>query len=335
MSRGLSTVLTDPVGVAVDLVVAVEPVLDRAVIADVVAGVAGGRAKRRRLAQTLADRPSVLVDGRSPAPRVVGDLLTALCKAGASNVSPPICAECGKGLRSFQRRGEHWYCGGCGPRREPCAGCGKNRPVSRRDRNGQPRCVHCRPDHGPDPVEVVVDVVTSIDPTLSSDLVGAAVRASAPRTGQCHQLAAAVADRPDLLTGAGAAAPVPAVLRLIDNLRDAGARNITPPACPHCHRAIRLHRRIDGQWLCRNCVARSRAQPCSRCGAVREAASRDEDGRPLCPNCLLADPANQETCLSCRRRRRVSVRTPDGPLCDSCRPWKILTCSICVVPAQV
>ena len=62
--------------------------------------VAGGRAKRRKLAAALAGRPAVLADGRSPAPRVVGDLLIALRKAGATVISPPACAGCGKDLRT-------------------------------------------------------------------------------------------------------------------------------------------------------------------------------------------------------------------------------------------
>jgi hypothetical protein len=81
--------------------------------------VAGGRAKRRKLAQAVTGRPAVLADGRSPAPRVVADLLIALVAAGAVTISPPLCAECGKALRTLQRRGEHWYCGACGPLREP------------------------------------------------------------------------------------------------------------------------------------------------------------------------------------------------------------------------
>jgi hypothetical protein len=136
-------------------------------------------------------------------------------------------------------------------------------------------------------------------------------------------------DRPDLLTGAGAETPIPSVLRLIDKLCDAGAQAITHPACPGCGRVIHLHRPIGGRWLCRNCVAKARAQPCSRCGAVREAATRDEHGKPLCPYCLITDPANQENCTGCGRRRRVSVRTTDGPLCEACRPVKTMTCSIC------
>ena len=100
-----SAVLADPVGVVVDLVTAVEPGLDRAAVAGVVARVAGGRAKRRRLAQALCEHPNLLVEGRSPAPRVVGDLLIALRAAGAVAVSPPVCAECAKALRTLQRRG--------------------------------------------------------------------------------------------------------------------------------------------------------------------------------------------------------------------------------------
>lgn len=262
-------------------------------LADVVAGIAGGRAKRRRLAQALLDRPTVLADGRSPGPRVVADLLIALGKAGATGISPPVCAECGKSLRTFQRRGEDWYCAVCGPLREPGAVCGETRPVNMRDRDGRPRCAHCPPDGGRDPVEAVVNVVTGVDTTLSANVVAAAVRTSAPRAGQRHQLAWALSDRPDLLTGAGAEAPIPSVLRLIDRLCDAGAQTIIRPACPGCDRVIHLHRPIAGRWLCRNCTAKSRAQPCSRCGAVREAATRDERGRPLCPNCLITDAANQ------------------------------------------
>jgi len=321
-------VLADPMGVIVNLVVGQEPTLDRAVITDVVQDVAGGRTKRRRLAQALRDAPTVLTDGRSPAPRAVADLLIALRKAGATHISPPVCAECDKQLRTFQRRGQHWLCAVCGPRREPCVVCGQTRPVNVRDRDGRPRCAKCPPDDG-DPMDLVVDIVTGLDPTLSADAVIAAVMASTSRAGQRHQLSWALQDRPDLLTGAGAEAPVPSVLRLIDNLCDAGTHTITRPACPGCQRVIRLHRPIDGTWLCRNCTAKSRAQPCSRCGVVREAATRDEHGRPLCPHCLITDPANHETCAGCRRRLPVSVRTPSGPLCQNCRPLPTLTCSIC------
>ena len=95
-------VLADPIGVVVDLIAERKPGLDRSTITRVVEEIAGGRVKRRRLAQALIDRPPVLNDGRSPAPRAVGDLLVALNRAGAAHISAPMCAECGKDLRTLQ-----------------------------------------------------------------------------------------------------------------------------------------------------------------------------------------------------------------------------------------
>jgi hypothetical protein len=322
-------VLADPIGVVVELIVEREPGLDRCTITRVVEQIAGGRVKRRRLACALLDRPPVLDDGRSPAPRAVGDLLIALNKAGASRISAPVCAGCGKHLRTLQRRDDQWYCGVCGPARQPCGQCGRTRPVATRDRDGQPRCVACPPDGGHDPLQLAVEVITSTDPAVPTDVAAAAVRLAAPRSGHRRQLAWALVQRPELLTGTGAEAPTPSVLRLIEALCNAQAGAIVRPPCPRCGRIIHLHRRIDGKWLCRNCTAKSRAQPCGRCGAVREAATRDTHGRPLCPHCLITDPTNHETCVGCGRRRPVQVRTPGGPLCGKCVPRAVLTCAIC------
>lgn len=88
MSTGDRSV-SDPVGFITDLVLAVDDGLALERGRSVVTSVAGGRAKSRRLAAFLAERPAVLTDGRSPAPRAVGDLLIALRKAGAE-VSPPV-----------------------------------------------------------------------------------------------------------------------------------------------------------------------------------------------------------------------------------------------------
>ena len=305
---------------------------------DLVRSVAAGRAKRRRLAQALLDKPSLLADGRSPAPRVAGDLLIALRRAGAVIISPPVCAGCGKQLRTVQRRGQDWYCGACGPRPESCARCGLSRPVCVRDRAGRPHCHACQPEGSDrDPAAIVAGIIAVIDSGIPAGTVAAAVLAAAPGTGQRRRLAWALQDHPGLLTGDGARAPVPSVLRLIDALADAGAQRIVRPACPHCGRVIALVKPRDGVRLCRNCVARSRAVTCSRCGVVREAATRDEHGRPLCPYCLVSDPANLETCAGCARRRVVSVRAPGGPLCPACRPAKTMICSICarLAPAEI
>jgi hypothetical protein len=322
-------VLVDPVGVVVDLVVRVEPALARATVVEVVTAVAGGRVTRRRLAAGLAQRPALLVDGRSPAPRVVGDLLVGLRTAGAVTISPPRCTDCGKGLRTFQRRGQDWFCSVCGPARQRCVRCGITRRVGFRDRQGRPRCGGCPPDEDGDPIQLVVEVVAAVDPMIPAERVADAVVAVTSRAGQRRQLAWALQDRPGLLTGEGAHAPVPSVLRLIDVLSEAGAAAIVRPACPHCGRVVALSKIWEGRRVCRNCEAKARAEPCIRCGVVRQPASRDGDGQPLCPNCLVGDPINLEDCVACGRRRRVNTRGPDGPICGSCTPRAVATCSVC------
>lgn len=99
--------LLDPLGAVTDAVNAAKPGVDGATVRQIVEHVGGGRAKRRRLATALAENPSVLSTGRSPAPRVVGDLLLALRAAGVTGICAPRCADCGQEITSMQRRGEH------------------------------------------------------------------------------------------------------------------------------------------------------------------------------------------------------------------------------------
>jgi hypothetical protein len=57
----------------------------------------------------------------------------------------------------------------------------------------------------------------------------------------------------------------------------------------------------------------------------------------LCSYCLVTDPVNLEECVRCRRRRQVSTRTSEGPVCATCNPRDTLACSSCgrTVPCAV
>ena len=321
--------LADPIGVVVDIVAAAEPGLDPAAITTVVAAVVGGRAKRRRLAQAVLDRPAVLTDGRSPAARVVGDLLIALRKAGATSICAPVCADCGRELGSLQRRGQDWLCAGCARRPTRCSACGQLRQLATRDRWGRPRCARCPDADGRDPVAVITAQIAGLQPDADREIIAAAVARAASRPAHRQRLAWTLEADPALLTGAGHRAPIPAVLRLIDLLYDAGIAAVVRPACPRCRRVVRLSELLDGERVCRSCVAKSRVEVCVRCGTQREPATRDEQGHAVCPNCLVADPANLETCRHCGRRRPVSTRSAYGPLCASCPPLPSQVCSIC------
>ena len=324
--------LADPVGLACRLVCEVEETLAAEAVSRVIEAVAGGRAKRRRLAQALADRPSVLVDGLSPAPRVVGDLLIALREAGASETSAPRCAACGKELRRLHRRGEDWLCSVCERTSEPCSSCGEVARVITRDRSGRPRCKRCPEQDSRDLLALITAQVIALDEGADEAVVAEAIFKVTPRPSQLAKLAWAVEDNPALLSGDGHLSPVPSVLRLIEALNDAGVNGVLPPSCPRCHRRVRISKLLGGERVCRSCIAKSRAERCSRCGACREPVTRDGRG-PVCANCFIRDPANLEICVSCGRRRSVDTRSPHGPLCLTCGPLPNLACSICAANA--
>lgn len=329
-------VVADPIGVIVAVVAEVEQGLDVERIRDVVAAVAGGRAARRRLAQSLKDDPRVLRTGRPPAVWSAAKLLLALRKAGATGVSAPRCGGCTRELRSVRSRGGDWGCSPCLEQAHTCAGCGEQRRAVTLDRHGRHRCQNC-PDLRGDPLEELAHVVTGLDPGLDKATVTATVRAATTRPAGRRRLAWAIVERPDLLTGAGADAPSPAVLRFIDGLVAAGSTRVIRPACPHCGQVKALSKLLDGRRVCRNCFARSAAVACFGCGAVREPATRDSDGNPLCPNCFVRDPSNLEECAGCGRRSPVAVRTDDGPRCANCRPRRSAVCGICgrTAPCEV
>jgi len=324
-----SRVTTDPVAVVVELVGALEPNLSPAVVEGIITTLAKGRATQRRLAQALSERPGLLTDGRSPAQRVVGDLLIALRQAGGdTHLAAMLCHlwEAPADLPAPWRATGTARCAG----RKPCRAAPVEDPrIGFRDRAGEPRCHGCPPDDGADPMEIILAVLAAADPGISAETVTAAVMAVTSRSGQRRQLAWALEDRPELLTGAGGEAAAPFGAALHRCALQQGRDRHRPAACPHCRRVIALSVCVDGVRVCRNCKAKARAVPCGRCGVRREPAIRDGDGRPLCPNCLITDPTNQEICVTCRRRRPVSTRTKDGPLCGTCRPGKTMTCAIC------
>ncbi len=337
MTATLDEVLTDPVGVVVRLVVSVERHLDADRVRDVVRTTVGGRAGQRRLAGALHDDPSLLLTGRPPAPFCVAKLLMGLHAAGAREVSLPHCGECGRAVAYVgSRRGGRWGCSPCYDKPAVCAGCGQVRRVVSRDRHGAPRCDKC-PDAAGDPVADLARLVSGLDPALDAELVRAALQQATVRPAGQRRLSWAVLATPDLLIGDGHLAPTPAVLRFIDALAAAGAVRVVRPACPYCHEIKALSKLLDGQRICRACFARRAAVPCARCGALREPASRDREGRPVCPNCLIRDPANLESCVGCGRRRPVAVRAPDGPRCNNCRPRSVEECASCgrAAPCEV
>jgi hypothetical protein len=172
-------------------------------------------------------------------------------------------------------------------------------------------------------------LMAELEPGLSADAVLGALEQAAARHGGRWRIAAAVTAQPGLLTGEGARAPVPGVLRFISALARAGATSVVEPPCPRCGRQRPLGVPVEGLRLCAGCRSKARAVLCGRCGKVRQPARLNDGGQPVCMNCWHRDPRSWKPCAKCGNPRRVAAVTEAGPVCQTCRPGPDLPCSIC------
>jgi hypothetical protein len=185
-----------------------------------------------------------------------------------------------------------------------------------------------RPDSG-DPAGALLALMAELEPSLSPEaILGALDQAAARRDGR-RRMASAVIAEPELLTGEGARAPVPGVLRFISALARAGAAVVVEPPCPRCGRQRPLVVPVGGLRLCAGCRSRARSVPCGRCGQVRPPGRLNDGGQPICQNCWHRDPRSWKPCAKCGNSRRVAAVTEAGPVCQSCRPGPALPCCIC------
>jgi len=180
-----------------------------------------------------------------------------------------------------------------------------------------------------DPVGSLLALMAALDPALDEAAVLAALGQAAAGPDGRRRIAAAVTARPGLLTGQGASAPLPGVLRFITALARAGATAVVEPCCPRCGRQRPLSGLAGGLRICGGCHGKARALRCGRCGKVSSVARRNDGGQPICQNCWRRDPRSWKPCAKCGHERRVAAVTEAGPVCQSCRPGPDLACSIC------
>jgi hypothetical protein len=128
-------------------------------------------------------------------------------RARIASVSPPECAGGGKHLRSLQRRGQDWFCGACGPVRVPCAGRGQDRVVTTFDRHGRLRCSQCPGSDDCDPLAILTEVISGLEPSLPTGAVTAAASRVFARPAKLRQ-PQAEADQPGL-SGRQVGRPLP------------------------------------------------------------------------------------------------------------------------------
>ncbi|WJV47146.1 hypothetical protein [Streptomyces flavofungini] len=329
--RELPRYATEPEAVIVETVRRLEPGLDAGEVETVLVAAIGKRPQRRDLARVLQADPELLTSGRPEGPRTIERLIRALREHGAERLELPRCGDCHKdrplaGLGDGLR-----ICTRCQRRRlnhaNPCAICGI-KDFASRDREGQPRCSYHPPDGGRDPLEALVTLIEALPVGLDrTAILDAVLSAERRRSGQ-RRLLWALEDIPDLLKGKGALGP-PKTAALAQALVDRGAVDVTVPACPICHRPVRLEVPGEGMRCCIECWHASRPQTCARCGKSRPVGGRTHDGVPLCRSCIHTDPFNHRACTGCGAVRIMVERTEHGALCGRCRQLPPAVCSVC------
>ncbi|MET9110894.1 hypothetical protein [Streptomyces zhihengii] len=328
---GVPRYLSDPVGVVTDIVLGIEPDLDRDLVAETVRASVALRPGQRELAQALHDAPDLLTSARPEGPRAIERLIRALQDHGARNVVPPRCARCGKTRPLPSRDGSKRICNRCYSLGDngghPCSACGNTRVVAHRDHLGRPRCRPCGPEETADPVDALLEILCDLEPGLPREVLLEAVHEAIPRPAQLRQTLTALRGNPALLTGQGAHGS-PRVITLIDALVERGAVNIIAPSCSRCGNVKPLHFLIDKIRCCRSCYQDSRLENCSGCGQRRPVSTRTAEGLSVCRSCLPKQPSELGTCGSCGRTGRIASRATGQPLCRACfLPTAV--CSVC------
>lgn len=93
---------------------------------------------------------------------------------------------------------------------------------------------------------------------------------------------------------------------------------IDPTRCPRCQQQRpRLVRGREG-LVCPGCYAQERADTCVSCRRRRRVSWRDEDGRAWCATCRRRHPDTLAPCIRCGATKPVAVRTDAGPIGDCC-----------------
>lgn len=184
-----------------------------------------------------------------------------------------------------------------------------------------------------DPTVALVAVLAFLKPDLDKSMFQDAITAAKLLPGDIQGVLSYVRRNPAAVRTRPASAPagLHALLTELDALPLVAN---TPPRCVGCGKQRTLrYRAPGGQRWCVSCYNASRRTPCRRCGILSVPVVREKDG-VLCSRCRLSDPDRRPPCARCHRLRPVAYRIDGQPVCQSCGPKKLRTCSVCGRPDQ-
>ncbi|WP_157227396.1 CHASE3 domain-containing protein [Nocardia asiatica] len=315
------------------LVADVEPAMAAETVLAAARTAASIRAKQLRIVQALTERPDLLTCGRPDGPVAVDHFIHALIAAGAAHVVAPRCPDCEKPNKLSERADNTRICLPCKQKRKrpkaECANCKAFRWLQYHDRQGRRVCRDCRPGRDVDAVALLAAQLRELEPEMDRDIMNAAITKVSKLPNHLLKLSWEIEDRPGLLTGE-AASGSPFLIRLITELRRAGARHVVLPPCPVCNQDLALTNRLDGQRVCNPCYKKAEPKKtCTRCGRERLVVGRTSEGKPLCQYCHRNVGLLHEECTTCHRHRFIVQRHGTEQLCNICYRLPLALCGRC------
>jgi hypothetical protein len=287
----------------VDVLLDQLPGADRAILSDIVNGLALNNVSARTLADFLKEHRDALRSGRSDGPASRLRLLDRLGEAFPDQVERARCVRCGRtGLLNRRMDGQRG-CGACYSKSHarPCVRCGQlGKPVWRED--GGTVCAYCanrdrsrwEPCSGCGKTARVVSRPAGRPLCQTCAPKPLYTCSSCRRTGQ----------RAHVRTAAGP-------------ICDACYHRQKVAECSRCQRVSPyVSRRPDtGTYLCWACWQPTPIR-CTRCGELK-IIKRCRGGTPVCESCRSAT-RSMRPCVECGRARKVHSRLVMGDVCGSC-----------------
>ncbi len=178
------------------------------------------------------------------------------------------------------------------------------------------------------PEHLIAAIIARLNPAVDQDEVATLIQKMIPYQRNRNKVASQLAERPDLLTGAGAHGSA-TVVALIAELCARDVAGVVAPACPYCDRVVRLSHGRDGLRCCKSCWNKAHTKPCAHCGKTATMVRRTDNGESLCGGCARAEPSLHEECSDCGQFTLPARRDGSTVLCKNCAQPPAAICSSC------
>lgn len=274
-----------------------------------------------RLLRALEADSSVLATGSSSMPRALQRIIVSLQAECGTSLLLPSCAHCAREMATplVLINGSR-LCATCAKRTKlqlrSCSQCGKRVLHVRRAANRE-YCPPCWRGLLVERVELLRVTIHDLGVPVQPESIGPALDAAAREpSAQLKTVLDLVENGAELFADPTIGSS--AFARLYHALSQTNPE-LPILTCARCRQDRQLTMVYEGRRVCRRCYSHARQNQCAECGETRTIAQRLPDGDGICQGCRKQRPDASGVCVSCGELRSIGIRTPEGPICRSCR----------------